>query len=66
MEVNAKSEGTYYVEREAFPEQGRKRQAVLTEGFLESIKKPRTVSKWVNQNLYSQFIWNSNSNLGYK
>ena len=49
MEVNAKSEGTYYVEREAFPEQVRKRQAVLTEGFPESIKKPRTVSKRVNQ-----------------
>ena len=57
MEVNAKSEGTYYVEREAFPEQVRKRQAELTEGFPESIKKPRTVSKRVNQNFYSQFIF---------
>ena len=56
MEVNAKSEGTYYVEREAFPEQVRKRQAVLTEGFPESIKKPRTVSKRLTQNFYSQFI----------
>ena len=56
MEVNAKSEGTYYVEKEAFPEQFRKRQAVITEGFPESIKKPRTVSKRVNQKIYSQFI----------
>jgi len=40
-------EGTYFVEKEAFPEHVRKRQAdgkieVPIEGFPESIKKPRT------------------------
>ena len=56
-EVTAKSEGTV---REALLEKGRKRHAVLTDGLPESIKKPKTVSKWVNQNLYYEFIWNSN------
>ena len=45
-------EGTYFVEKEAFPEHVRKRQAdgkmaVPVEGFPDSIKKPRTVS--INQ-----------------
>jgi len=43
-------EGTYYVEKEAFPEHVRKRQAdgkmaVPVEGFPDSIKKPRTADQ---------------------
>ena len=45
MEVTAKSEGTYHVERETFPEQGRKRHAVLTEGFPEKVAKEKATKK---------------------